>query len=910
MKYKYILLGLLMSIWGCRGVVKEDRDLKPRDLHKYTASGKQPVFRGDSLRNILFPVGGIGTGDILLGGRGNIREIEFFGRADLDEVPPYMTFFAAWMKPAPELNTAVEVEFEPITRIIEAEHENDFPNPFGVPRNQLAGVPRFKQGSFQAEVPFARLLLQDEKVPAVFELEAFNPLIPLDVKNSSLPACILHWTVTNTLERGLDVSILFSLSNPFMRPVPGSRPTNRGALTYYADSDTFPSLVFRSAIDDPARPGYGEMSVTTLKEGLDAVTFFPHQGWWDDAHRLWSDFTEDGRLVPQTGPHVNPNRQHSVSALCLHKRLEPGEKWTVPFIISWYIPLREPEENLHFGNPQPDKKILENYYARDYRSAMDVTRYILGNRKELSEKSEHFREALYGSSFPDYVLDALGANIVPLKSNLLLRDGQGTVHGYEGLGNDFGCCPGNCTHVWNYAQTMAFLFPSLERNVRERTFLHDTHENGYQCFRTVMTDDDWWFTNVAADGQMGSIMRVYREWKRSGDTAWLRKLWPRVKLALEFAWKGTGTDPPYDWMNHAKFPWDPEKKGVLSGDQHNTYDINFFGPNMMTGSLYLGALKSCSEMASVMNEKGKADEYRALYQKGKKYYEEELWNGEYFIQKIRVNEGLEIPERLVSPSNPGLPRYQYGEGCLSDQLLGQFLAYVNGMGYLVDQEKTKKALHSIYRYNYRPDFREVENVQRVYALNAEAGLQVCTWPPGRKPLFPFVYTGEVWTGIEYQVAASLIWAGMVDEGLELVRAVRERYRGVNRNPFAEIESGRYYARAMSSWALLLALSGVYYDGYLNAMAFDPAIHQKDFSSFWSAGNAWGTIQIEQNEIVLSVKHGILELEQFGLGARYNAEYLDVSGKSIAVHTRDKISWIILSDKIILNEGEQLSMKYQ
>jgi uncharacterized protein (DUF608 family) len=446
------------------------------------------------------------------------------------------------------------------------------------------------------------------------------------------------------------------------------------------------------------------------------------------------------------------------------------------------------------------------------------------------------------------------------------------------------------------------------------SFLHDTHDNGYQCFRTTFPPGDYWFKAVAADGQMGNIIRLYREWKLCGDNEWLAKLWPKAKAAMEFAWKGSGDiKPGYEWQKNALVPWDPNKEGVMRGDQHNTYDIDFYGPNMMTGSLYLGALKACAEMATAMNEPAKAEEYTALYEKGRKWYENELWNGEYFIQKPEVVKGIKIPESLQAPPDEEgkiLPKYQYGEGCLSDQLLGQFLAHVSGLGYIIDKEKTDRAIKSVYRYNFKPSLRKFENVQRVYGLNDEAGTIACTWPHGHRPAFPFVYADEIWTGIEYQVASSLIYSGYVDEGLEVTKAVRDRYKGYNRNPWAEIESGRFYARAMSSWGVLTALSGFTYDGVSRIMTFAPRINQDDFHTFWSCGTAWGSLHIDGKGLELKVSYGSLKIEELHLPDTYiYTSIRDIQPFHAALVREEGRIAIIFDQEAVIGQDQVLSVRF-
>ncbi len=900
----FIALILLLLAVSC---ATEDREtIREND-------SSPPVYTAQSLRNILFPLGGIGTGDLIIGGRGEIRALEIYGRANILDENPYMTFFALWYTEGKTPGAPGETGSGPVVRILERRLLNDFPSPWGVNRNQLSGIPRFDEAEFTGTYPFAELQFTDREIPLQVEMSAFNPLIPLDIDNSGLPAAIFHWKLTNTTDREVNISLLFCMAHPFTRTGEHGRETPRGNITEAMEIGDFRGIRFSSAVTDRNSPQYGDFTVISLP-GTKIQTHGYRGRWWDNAHRLWDDFMDDGELKEISEKAVNPGTRQDAAACWIKKTLEPGEKLVVPYIMAWYVPVRVSEDHMAFDNPEARNQIITNYYATRFGSSDEVADYILEHRQSLGEKTRAYRDALVQSTYPGYVIDAVSANVAGLKTNLVLMDEQGRVHGFEGLGDVRGCCAGNCTHVWNYAQTMAFLFPEMERRVRTLSFTHDTHENGYQCFRTTFPPGDYWFKAVAADGQMGNIMRLYREWKLCGDNQWLARLWPKVKAAMEFAWKGTGTiNPGHEWQKNALIPWDPNKEGVMRGNQHNTYDINFYGPNMMTGSLYLGALKACSEMATEMGEPEKAGEYRELYEKGRRWYESNLWNGEYFIQIPEVVEGISIPERLRSlPDGNGtvLPKYQYGQGCLSDQLLGQFLAHASGMGYILDPEKVDRAMESVYRYNFKPSLRNFQNVQRVYGLNDEGGLIACTWPHGNRPDFPFVYADEIWTGIEHQVAASLIWSGHVEEGLEMVRATRERYRGYNRNPWSEIESGRFYARAMSSWAILPALSGFRYDGTDKVMEFDPGINREDFRTFWSCGTGWGTMHINATGLQLKILHGELVLGKLRVPLHYGYRSVSESVPAEpAISRKDEYTVLVFDPVLELAEGQEINLEF-
>jgi non-lysosomal glucosylceramidase len=844
-----------------------------------------PEYTGESLRNIFCPAGGIGTGNILLGGRGNILEFEIFNRAQRDELPPTMTFFSIWYQ---------EEGKEPGAMVLERQHFNNFTNGFGIPRQQLAGLPRFEEATWTGSPPAVNMEFRDPRVPLQIRMKCFNPLIPLDVQASSLPVAEFVWELTNPGEKAVSYSISLNMANPFRnlnyRNHKPAHPVKQSIISLEGVHG-----IFMENLINPGDPDFGNLVVATIHDSTVLHTGLISGGWWDDAHILWGGFRENGSIAAQEEPFTDDGRGEVVATVLARGILGPGESVPIPFIFTWHVPNRVLEASQAFGAEDVAGFQTRNYYACRFSDAQDVLRRYLSNREELIRRSDMFRRRMMETTVPDPVRDALTSNLAILKSNLLSRMENGDVHAYEGLGLDFGCCPGNCTHVWNYAQTMASLFPSLERNIRETAFLTQTFESGYQCFRTTFPIGDHHFRNVAADGQMGNIMRVYREWKYSGDDAWLTRLWPAVRRSLEYAWSGPCPDSKeWEWASRLQ-PWDPGRTGVLSGRQHNTYDVDFYGPNMLTGGLYLGALKACSEMAAHLGDSAAAL-YMGVYESGRMAYDSLLWNGSWYEQHTEV----------------GHDKYQYGPGCLSDQLLGQYLAFNSGMGYILDKDKVKKCLTSIYRNNFIPDFTDYQNVQRVYAINREGGLVLCSWPEGNRALIPFPYADEVWTGVEYQVAASLIWAGMVTEGLRLVEEVRKRYAGYNRNPYAEIESGFYYARALASWSLLLALSGFEYDGISSTLGFDPVIQQERFSSFWCAGSGWGNYTQNDSEAVLELDDGSLELAELKIGNRAGKSPASVykDQTELSFQWNQEASSIVFKEALKLGPSEKLSIYFE
>jgi uncharacterized protein (DUF608 family) len=277
-------------------------------------------------------------------------------------------------------------------------------------------------------------------------------------------------------------------------------------------------------------------------------------------------------------------------------------------------------------------------------------------------------------------------------------------------------------------------------------------------------------------------------------------------------------------LQFALMTWDRDKDGVLEAQQHNTYDIEFYGPNPLTGVMLLGALRAAEEMAARLGHDDVATHYRSTGDQSSARLDELLWNGEYYRQLL---------------DDVDAHPYQHGEGCLSDQMLGQLLAHVAHLGYLLPRARVASAVDAIYRYNFRHPLGSHVNVQRAYAFADESALLLCSWPAGGRPRLPFVYSDEVWTGIEYQVAAHMIYEERVRSGLELVAAARARHDGYRRNPWNEVECGHHYARSMASWAVLVALSGFSCDVDRKILRFAPAISRDHFRVLFSCEAGWG-----------------------------------------------------------------------
>lgn len=779
-----------------------------------------------SCSEAAFLIGGIGTGNFSIGARGELRDWELFGTPAKGNILPN-TFFAI------RVSSPVH---QPVARVLESQIRPPFRRSHGFVDYEVGGLPRFRHSRLKAEYPFVTVELSDPSLPVAVTLEAFNPFIPLNADDSGIPTGVLRYRVKNLTGFSLSVSVAGSLCN-FSAFKGYERHTWKAiqmadeVVNEYRDDGLIRGLFFRPKNLQPGHRYYGTMALTTRDSSVSHKRAWLNGGWWDGLQDFWDDFRQDGWLeseshyIQEDAPATFPDK---IGSLAIHHEVPPHEEATFEFQITWHFPHRVNSWSLQMyrearargekvaactcvgENCSADEiPTIWQYYATRFTDAWHAAHYTMANLERLEGTSRLFRDAFFSSTLPSYVLDAVASNITVLRSPTCFRLEDGTLMAWEGCFDDEGCCEGNCTHVLNYAQTIAYLFPELERSMRRVEFAVETEPSGKMNFRSYkLFGMEGQKHMPAADGQLGTIIRLYREWKLSGNDNFLRLLWEPACKALDFAFE----------------VWDQDGDLVLDTDLFNTYDIAFQGPTSMINSLFYAALLAGTEMATYLGQPERAARYRAAFEEGSRRMDTLLWGGDYYIQKI------EDANRF---------RYQYGTGCLADQLFGQMLSHLAGLGYVLPEEHVKRAVRAIFEHNFATDLSEHHNTQRTYALNDEKGLLLCTWPAGGRPRLPFPYSDEVWSGIEYQVATHLIYEGYLREGLTLVKAVRDRYDGIKRNPWNEIECGHHYMRSLASYGVLVALSGFRCDLPRRKISFAPRIFADHFRCFFSTGTGWG-----------------------------------------------------------------------
>ena len=809
-----------------------------------TLSARWPVLKSygeRKLSRIAMPLGGIGTGTVSLGGRGQLQDWEIMNRP-AKGFSPRQAFFA--IRGASEGARGGEHRF---ARCLEGSLLSSFEGAHGSPAPH-AGLPRFERSRFHVAYPLAQVTLTDPALPVSVRLEAFNPLIPPDPDRSGLPVAVLRFNVRNESTETLELSVTGVLENIVGRDGAHGQPqinTNERRTV-----DRLDGVLMRSDVVPVLSEQWGSVALTALGSDDQTITHrldWPDLTWGDALLDFWDDLIDDGALDDRTPNGARP----PIASLCAQRPIAPAADADFTFLITWHFPNR-----MSWDSGATPLNRVGNAYTTQFTDAWAVAEHVAAELGNLERDTVDFVSTFCASPLPAVVKEAALFNLSTLRTQTCFRTEDGTLFGWEGCNDDSGCCFGSCTHVWNYEQATSFLFGSLARSMRDVEFLHATDPDGMMSFRTNLPVERGTEHGIAAaDGQMGCIMKLYRDWKLCADDQWLRTLWPNARKTLEFCWIPGG--------------WDADQDGVMEGCQHNTMDVEYYGPNPQMGFWYLGALRAAEEMATALGESGFAARCRTLFASGSAWIDANLFNGSYYEHEVRpIANVADIAPGLrhgsMGAQNLSEPELQLGAGCLVDQLVGQYMSEVCGLGLLGSRDHIRQTLRSILRYNYRSSMADHFNHMRTYALGDESATLMASYPLGRRPVRPFPYFAEVMTGFEYTVAVHMIYEGLVDEGLELIAAIRHRYDGQRRNPFDEAECGHHYARAMASWAAVLALTGFHYDAQRAALTFtDLPI---DTSVFWSTGGGWGTItRSPESTIAVRVHQGVIRIQSVTAG---------------------------------------------
>lgn len=928
--------------------VPADKKLTKEWLASLTGRGEPRVCRGDDLKYIGMPVGGVAAGQLYLLGDGTLGCWQIFNQQ----------YFSGYGRDNYDLPPATSPVEQGFALVIDDEGTNS------VRRLSQSG---FNGIDFTGRYPIADVHYAATNCPVKVHMEAFSPFIPLNAPDSTLPATIFNITVRNTSSRTIAVGVLSWLENAIcfhnakylraqrvgrvesrkgrgaivhsMRPVPkpaqpirepivladfeganygdwkvegeafGAGPAHgtlasqnpvsgfqgKGLVNTFLGGDsphgrltspqfeinrkylnfmigggshkgeTCMNLIIAGQV---VRTSTGRNQELLRWDSWDVAEFAGRKatieivdnnsGGWGHINIDQIELADDSRFGPSgpleelddygtmtlmyDGPFVggadvarsagqladvaapisdrnftcDADERRSIGLQADSVELRPGVAHTFTFVLAWHFPKR--------GS-------VGQQYAERFADASHVATYVFDNHKRLTDDTRLWVRTFYDdSTLPHWLLERLHSTVCNLATGTTQWWKSGRFWAWEGVG----CCSGTCTHVWNYEHAMARLLPELERSVRETQDLGAAlHEDGLVGFRGERNNA------YAADGQAGTVLKCYREHLMSADDAFLKRNWPNIKKVLLYLVQQDGEDD-----------------GFIANSQPNTYDIDFFGPNTFVGSLYLAALRAGEEMARLVDDDELAIRLKKIFELGRDYSVKQLFNGEYFIQDVDLK---------------AHPQFQYGQGCLSDQLFGQGWAHQLGLGAIYPPQTVRTTLESIWKYNWAPDIKaqnDNHKPERWFVHAGDAGLFTCTWPRSKFLDEGVRYRNEVWTGIEYQVAGNMIFDGMVTEGLAICRAIHDRYHPSKRNPFNEVECGDHYARAMASWGVYNALCGFEYDGPRGHIGFAPRLSPENFAAAFTGAQGWGLYRQQHSKGILTysidLRHGQLHVTSMNI----------------------------------------------
>lgn len=821
--------------------------------------GRTTIYRGDNLSAIAFTVGGIGAGCIQMDGKARPAAWQIFNNHRSASLPD--TFFAVRARAAGG---------KAVVRALQTEAAGPF-----------AAV---KSLSFRGEYPIANYDFQDPALPVKVSMETFSPFVPMNARDSAIPCAVYALTAENTSTTPVEVSFLASQQNA-VGFTGQEDPKGRKHAEYGRNSNqVIPApnglILHMTAAASRDCAGWGDMALLAVGGEAQATAA------WDDVAALSSKFAETGTVTGPQKAGPSPDGETLDGAVAVPFELKPGEKKTITFALCWYFP------NAPHGAGEWGGK--GSMYQNWWPSALHVAQEMSKRLPELTGQTHRFHDTFYASNLPHWLLDRITSQVAILRSKTVFWTRDGYFGGWEGCSSAQGCCAGNCSHVWHYAQAHARLFPEIGRLMRQQELDHETAE-GMVPHRQLPN------CGPATDGQLGTILESYREYLTSSHKSWLDKYWPKVKGAMDYVIK----------------TWDAEEDGVLSGRQWNTLDEALSGSSSWLGSLYLAALEASEKMAAVEGDSVSAQRYSAIRGRGMKTQDETLFNGEYYIQ---------IPGAE--------PIKDYNDGCHIDQVLGQWWANQLGLGRVYPHDRVQTALKSLMKYNFKAAFRGITQVPRQFVADEDAGMQMITWPKGGRPApeHQMYYADEVMSGFEYSAAAEMIHEGLLEEGFTIYKAAHDRYDGCLRtglvgndngnwgytgNPFGDDECGKYYARAMSMWGALIACQGFIYDGPAGLIGFKPVWKPDDHVSFFTSAEGYGLFTQKRasgkQTDRIEVRHGKLDVKSlvFELAPDMKPSKVDVkvAGKSVeAQHSIENgVLTVGLPSRMTLNDGQAVEV---
>lgn len=679
---------------------------------------------------------------------------------------------------------------------------------------------------YEVQFPFAKLSFTAEDMPFTAELNAWSPFIPFDEKNSSLPGAIFDFKITSKADKDLKITLAACQRNAVAYDI---------AERYYTaetrDGENFRSFMQSVGNVDEKHISYGSMGITSMS--ADSKCYLG----WEHPHPYYERFLEEAEF-----PEVNDvegrnkkdeetgtkkiNNDRCWSTVAVQRDLKPENSFEHTFIASWVFPNNYARDTSVSGNdanaPMDMERNEGHYYSNFFSNSAEAGEYIAANYADLKKRSKDFVDAYYESDAPAYVLDQVASNLNTLfTSSWFTKEGHFGI--IEGMAPDASFAGLSTTDVAMFGSVMyAALFPKLSRQIN-KDYASFQNENGsvaHSIRHNFAIMDKGEGESIRLDLPAQHAFMTLRDAFWSNDREYLQEMYPSAKFAVEYV------------LNNRDMNGDglPDMEGVMcSYDNFPMYGIASF----VAGQFIL-ALKAVAEAAEILGETDDQEKYNALYESGRKLFEEKLWNGEYF--------------RLCN--DEGGKKAVVDEGCLTDQLIAQWAAHHVGFGHMFDKEKVHTALKNILKHNYR-DWQGVRN---------------CQWPEDK--FFHHVdeniwvdQANTCWTGVELEFASFLIYEGLVEEGLMVIKNVDDRYRK-NGMYFDHQEFGGHYFRPMSAWAIINAMLGLSFKN--GEYVFAPKIAKDNYKLFFAVPECYGHFIRQSSTFNIAIVSGKLNIDKLAI----------------------------------------------
>ena len=824
-----------VSVAEYQPYIPTDKGLDPAWVDSLTAKGQQRVYQGQELELIAMPCGGIGAGQVEVTGQGKICFTE--------------SVYNQMQQPNAGHGLSTGYQY-----LHPKKSETKIANSFSIVINEQGKEPQalklngdsFDDMRFIGEYPIAQLEYRKtgSPLPVAIDAEVFSPFVPLDVRSSANPVTVLRFSVTNNSLQAVDVTLAGWLKNVTFPEKAKVKQVNKVNKANGVTGISFEMQPIESTDELKKHAQLGGLSLSVLDD----------QAGFSVASATDTDYVQGlltGHMSAPSGAQTHTSDEPIGGGISSRFSLKPKTSNTVTFLLTWCFPNGYENGRRYRDACKAAPGWVGHIYNNWYASAFDVAKYTAKHFESLYGQTKLFRYTYHDTTLPYWLANRITMPVSTLAAGNVAIWENRRMYAYEGVG----FCMGTCGHVYNFVTAISKLFPELERSVRLQQDFCDTGDfSGYsQCgrinFRGYLANNPDVPHSYASDAQSGYVLKAYREHLMSPNNDFLDTVWDKVKGAIGYQIFKDGAEiglPP---------------NGVLEGKQ-TFWDPMWFGPNPYNNTLYLAALRAAEEMARIQGEPELAQRYRRLFESGRQYMNEHMWNGEYYVHlypvgfkgNVGISNGFSKPAQVdtnakgyVAGFNTGQPNYLVGTGCDAQQLFGQNWAHQLGLGDILPPERCRQAAASIFKYNWTPDIALVYNVHppryRTLAASGEGAMVNGAWPKAKRQRFENTHDkDDIWSGLEYEAACDMINAGLLKEALISLRAIHDRYDGLKRNPWNEIEGSDHYSRAMHAWNVLLALSGYTYDGPAGKIGFDPKITPEHFKSFFSAAEGWGTYE--------------------------------------------------------------------